>query len=106
MTDWVDGNLFTRDSQTSKTVFNPRLLLMFGNMFTISNLTSIDPDRKFNLLGSSTILTMSPVSRMRDGKSLAKSNKTISTNIDNFSIVVLYPLVITLAGLPDLCVLI
>ena len=46
------------------------------------------------------------MSLMRDRKSLAKSNKTVSTNIDNFSIAVLHPLVITLAGLPTLCVLI
>ena len=43
---------------------------------------------------------------MRDGKSLAKSNKTVSTNIDNFYIVALHPLVITIVGLPALRVLI
>ena len=43
---------------------------------------------------------------MRDGKSLAKSNKTVSTNIDNFYIAALHPLVITIAGLPALRVFI
>ena len=49
---------------------------------------------------------MSRVSLLRDGKSLAKSNKTVSTNLDNFSIAALHPVAITLAGLPTSCVLI
>ena len=40
---------------------------------------------------------------MRDGKSLAKSNKIVSINIDNFSIAVLHPLVMTRARLSDSC---
>ena len=43
---------------------------------------------------------------MRDGKSLAKSNKTVSTNIGYFYIAALHPLVMTIAGLPALRVLI
>ena len=106
ITDLVGGNLFTRGSKISKTVFNRKLLSMFGNMFTISHPTIIDSDGKFDLLSSSTILGICPVSLMRDGKSLAKSNKTVSTNIDNFYIVALHPLVITIVGLPALRVLI
>ena len=79
---------------------------MLGKVFTISNRTSIDSDGKFDLLSSSTILSICHVSIIQDGRSSAKSNKTVSTNIDNFSIAVLHRLVITLAVLPTVCVLI
>ena len=95
MTDWVGGNLFTRESKILKTVFNPTSLSMLGNMFTISNPTSVDSHGKFDLLSSSTILSVCPVSLMRDGKSLAKSNETVSTNIDNFRSICLYYIVMT-----------
>ena len=95
-TSITGGNLFISDSKISKTVFNLKLLSMLGNMITISNPTSIDSDGKFNLLSSSTILGICEISLSRDCKSLPKSNKTVS-------IAVLHPLVITLAGLPNLC---
>ena len=79
---------------------------MLGNMLTISNPTSIDSDGKFDLLSSSTILRTCPVSLMQHGKSLVKSNKTVSANTDSFAIAVLHSRLITLAGLPTLSVLI
>ena len=53
----VSAKVFTRDSKISKTAFISKLLLMLGNMFTISKPTTIDSDGKFNLSSSSTKLS-------------------------------------------------
>ena len=49
----VGAKVFTRDSKISKTAFNSKLLLMLGNMFTISKPTTIE----FDLSSSSTKLS-------------------------------------------------
>ena len=61
ITDCVGENLFTHDSKISKIVFNPKLLSMLENMFTTSNATTIDSHGKFNLLSSSTMLSICDV---------------------------------------------
>ena len=67
--------MFTRESKNSEKLFKPKLLSLLRNMFLIPNPNSIDSDSKFDLLNSSTILRIRPVSLIWDGNSLVNQIK-------------------------------
>ena len=76
---------------------------MLGNILTMSKPTSIELVGKLELLISSIMSSIGPVSLILDGKLLAMSYNTFSTNMDMDSTVVLQPLVMIRAGLSFLC---
>ena len=99
ITQLVGRNLLSRNSNISWTDFNPDLLSMLGNILTMSKPTSIELVGRLELLISSIMSSICPVSLILDGKLLAISYNTFSTNMDKDSIVVLQPLVMIRDGL-------
>ena len=79
--------------------FNPDLLSVLGNILTMLKPTSIELVGRLELLTSSIMSSICPVSLILDGKLLAISYNTFSTNMDKDSIAVLQPLVMIRDGL-------
>ena len=89
------------------TAFNPEILSILGNILIISKLTNLQSD--VNVLLSfklSITLSVSDVSFTLLSIFKTSEYTHFSTKIDRFSFAVPYPLVITLTGLPTLCVLV
>ena len=89
------------------TAFNPEILSILGNMLIISKLTNLQSEVKVLLLFKlSIIVSISDLSFTLLSIFKTLEYKHFSTKIDKFSITLPKPLVITLTGLPTLCVLI
>ena len=89
------------------TAFNPEILSILGNILIISKLTNLQSD--VNVLLSfklSITLSVSDVSFTLLSIFKTSEYTHFSTKIDRFSTAVPHPLVITLTGLPTLCVLV
>ena len=89
------------------TAFNPEILSILGNILIISKLTNLQSD--VNVLLSfklSITLSVSDVSFTLLSIFKTSEYTHFSTKIDRFSFAVPHPLVITLTGLPTLCVLV
>ena len=103
----VGGNWCCLASRMFLTAFNPEILSTLGNILIIPKLTNLQSN--VNVLLSfklSIIVSISDVSFTLLSIFKASEYKNFSTKIDKFSIAVPHSLVITLTGLPTLCVLI
>ena len=72
---------------------------MLGNILTMSKPTRIELVGRLELLISSMMSSIYPVSLILDGKLQAILYNTFSTNMDKDSIAVLQPLLMIYAGL-------
>ena len=95
----VGGNLLSRNSNILWTDFNPHLLSMLVNILTMSKLTIIELVGKLELLVSSIMSSICPVSLILDGRLLDASYNTFFTDMGKDSTAVLQPLVMIHDGL-------
>ena len=103
----VGGDWSCLASRMLITAFNPDILSILGNILIISKFTNFQSDVNVLLLFKlSIIMSISGVSFTLLSIFKTSEYKHFSTKIDMFSIAVPHILVITLKGLPTLCVLI
>ena len=103
----VGGDWSCLASRMLITAFNPDILSILGNILIISKFTNFQSDVNVLLLFKlSIIMSISDVSFTLLSIFKTSEYKHFSTKIDTFSIAVPHILVITLKGLPTLCVLI
>ena len=103
----VGGNWSCLESRILLTAFNPEILSTLRNMLITSKLPNLQSDVNVLLIFKlSKIVSISDESFILLSIFETSEYKHFSTKIDKFSIAVPNPLVITLTGLPTLCVLI